>query len=201
MLYSKGVSKATLESPASSSSLGKFVSVESGSSVKIVPVVGLEEIIHCELHGFWDQTPKFTVPCLGEDCPACKVPNKPSFRAFIPVLVESGDGLGFSVKILSMGIKLMRQFVTVGNAVDGGIKGLLFSLSREGLGRKTQYTATSLGTRKKFPSDIELPTPKEMLGYITREEVLTKLASANLINLDLEEDEDSEETIDLWEDD
>ena len=132
-VFKKG--KSAVGAPGS----GRFIKINPDESVLFAPMTGLDEMISCDQHEFWDITPAVIVPCLGKGCPACATGNEARFKAFLPVLTKE-EG----VKIYSFGIRMFRQLEEL-EAELGSLKGKVIKVKRSGSGMSTQYFPLSTG--------------------------------------------------------
>ena len=152
---------------------GKFIKLKDGDSVAIAPLVGLDEMISCDQHEFWDTNPAVIFPCIQTKCPGCEREDKPKFKAFLPVLTKE-DG----VKVFSFGIKVYRQLEDL-EAELGTIKGKQLKVRRSGTGRTTSYTVVGTGKVVKVEGE-EIPDIITMLGPTTREDILKLMEQRGL---------------------
>lgn len=180
-VFSKG--KVAAASPAA----GKFLKFADGDKIAFAPLVGLDEMISCDQHEFWDTNPAVIFPCLQtEDCPGCKRGDKPKFKAFLPVVTKEGES-----KVFAFTIKTFRQLEDI-EAELGTLKGNVISVRRTGTGMKTSYTPVAIGKKmnvdKIEPIDIEA-----LLGPTTAKEIEALIANRG-VSLDAsEEPEEAEE--------
>lgn len=119
---------------------GMFVSIKDGESVVFSPLQELDEIATFDQHSFWEINPAVHVPCIREDCIPCSLGNDAKYRAFIPVVLKSGE-----TKIISAGSMIVNQLVDIGEELDT-IVGKVFKLSRKGTSLSTRYRLVAIGT-------------------------------------------------------
>ena len=153
----------------------QFVSINPDSSVTVVPLENLDEVVNVQLHSFWDIRPAVLVPCLKTNCPACDIGNEPRFRAYIPVLLK-GEG----VQILSAGSQIVAQLQAFSDEVEGGITGQVFKIKRTGSGLSTRYAVVPLGKKVDVHEKV-VPDVVEAIGPVDRAGIVRKLFENDLI--------------------
>lgn len=156
-----------------SSGTSKFMSIEADSAVTIAPLTGTEDMLSAEMHEFWDINPFVSMPCLGKDCPSCKLGNKSKFKAFLQVVTQDK-----SVKIFPFGISVARQIEELDEALDS-VKGQVIRIKRNGSGLKTRYVVTALG-KKIDVDEIEGFDLEVELGPIALEDQIQMLVDRGL---------------------
>jgi len=155
----------------------RFLKVPEGEAVTIVPLTGLDNLISIDQHAFWDITPGVLVPCTGNGCPACALGNKPSFRAFLPVMTKENG-----TKIFSFGISVLRQLESLEEEL-GSLAGQAIKVRRHGSGLATKYTVIAVG--KKVPTkDVEVPDIIAAIGPTDNEGIERVLVDAGLLDPD-----------------
>ena len=148
---------------------GAFLpAVKEGEPITFAPLVGLDDLISADMHEYWDIKPAIYHPCLGRDCPGCAVGNEPRFKAYLPVLMQSGE-----TAVYPFTISVYNQLEALEDALaDEGetIKGLAIKVSRKGAGKATRYTVMSLGKRLDV-SKTEVPDFIKSLGPTGEDEI------------------------------
>jgi len=163
------MSKLFKKGPAVSatSRKGLFVSINDDESVALASLVEIGEMLSADVHEFWEINPFVTFPCLGTDCPGCRIDNPTRFKAYLPVVNREGE-----TKIFSFGIRVANQLTDIESAI-GNIKGKILRIKRTGKGLKTQYSVVPTGGNIDV-GDYEIPDIEGSFGDISLEGV-TKL--------------------------
>jgi hypothetical protein len=139
-----------------------YWSLGENETAQLTLLADLNEIISVDQYAIWDFKPAPVWVDCGADDPGPELKLKPSYRAFVPVLV-SIDGKD-EVKLWSVGIGIHRNLHEIGEMSDG-LKGLVIKAKRTGAGLKTRYTLVSTGKRvPKLPATIEQDKILEALG-------------------------------------
>lgn len=152
----------------------KFLKTPEGEAVVFTVLAGLDELISIDQHAFWDSNPAVIVPCVGADCPACKLGNKPKFKAFLPVLTKE-DG----TKIYAFGIQVLRQLESLEEEL-GSLVGQVIKVKRYGTGLSTKYTVVAVG-KKVATKGVDVPDVIEAIGPTTHDEVVAVMVEAGLV--------------------
>lgn len=170
------------------SGVGGFVSIKSDETIELVPLFSLDKMVSANFHEYWDVNPAVFHPCIGKDCPGCKLTdNKPRFKGYLPVVLKDK-----SVKIWPFTISIYRQLELLDNELEGGLGGYLVKFSRTGTGKMgTRYTVTCVG-KKVDISGVEPPEFLNILGPTTVEDITKALAEKGLIDGDASDSEDDE---------
>jgi hypothetical protein len=155
----------------------KFLKIPEGEAVVIVPLTGLDDLISVDQHAFWDITPGVLVPCTGGNCPACSLGNKPSFRAFLPVMTRENGA-----KIFSFGISVLTQLESLEEEL-GSLTGQVIKVRRRGSGLSTKYTVVAVG-KKVSVKGVEAPDIITAIGPTDSYGVRRVLADAGLLDPD-----------------
>lgn len=160
----------------SGSGVGGFVSIKPDEVLSMVPLLSLDNMVSAGFHEYWDINPAIFHPCIGDDCPGCKVGNKPRFKGYLPVAMKDGE-----VKIWPFTISIYRQLEMLDDELEGGVGGYLIKFSRTGSGKTgTRYTVTTVG-KKVDISKIEPPEFLKILGPTNKAEIEKMLEDKGLL--------------------
>ena len=177
---------------------GQFVGVKEGEPLTFAPLVGLEEMISADMHEYWDLRPAIYHPCIGRDCPGCKVGNEPRFKGYLPILLKSGD-----TAVYPFTISVYNQLEVLEDALDDDedLKGFAIKVSRKGAGMATRYTVVGLGKRLDT-SKTDIPDFISHLGPQT-EDTIWELLDSNGFSrgeaaVKVADDEADDEEDDSW---
>lgn len=146
-----------------------WLKVEANSSVDVVILVEVEEILSCEQCAIWLEDGRSPVwVYTGPEDPSHDLKIDKRYRAYLPVLVDG------EVKVWSMGKGAHVQIMDIADA-SGELKGMEVRIKRTGNGLGTRYSIVPKGKRKDV-SRIEEVDVIAMLGPITPEEVKDLIA-------------------------
>lgn len=160
----------------STSGGGRFIGVKDGESIVFAPLLGLDGMIHAQMHEYWDIRPAIFHPCIGRGCPGCAAGNEPRFKGYLPVLKNDGTGTA----IYPFTISVYRKLLELEKEVDGGnLKGYVVKVKRTGTGFSTDYTVLGTGRRVDVSKE-EIPEFIDSLGPVTEEDILALLLSNNI---------------------
>jgi len=152
---------------------GKFLKIPE-DGVVVALLGGLDALVSIDQHVFWEVNPAPFVPCIGAGCPSCGLGNKPSFRAFLPVLAKE-DG----VKIFSFGITVLRQLEALEEEL-GSLEGQVIKVRRHGNGLSTKYTVIPVG-KKPSTKGVEIPDIVAAIGPPDKESIVRVLVEAGVL--------------------
>ena len=159
----------------SDSKKGLYVSIKDEESVALASLVNLGEMLSADVHEFWEVNPFVTFPCLGKDCPACKIDAPTRFKAYLPIVTREGE-----VKIFAFGIRVANQLTDIEAAV-GDLRGKVLRIKRTGKGLKTQYTVVPTGHTIDI-EDHDIPDIEGSFGDISLEGVTQTMIERGLID-------------------
>lgn len=149
-----------------SNSGGQFLSLKDGDNLQLTILCGGSEIVSVDQFSIWDFNPAPVWVDCGDDDPGYELGLRPSYRAFLPVLVTI-DGTP-QVRIWSVGLGLHRDLVEI-DEMSGGLEGLIVRAKRSGSGLKTRYTVVSTGKHEKsMPSDV--PSTDDIIATLGPED-------------------------------
>ena len=154
----------------------QFIGLKDGESVTFAPLVGLDEMVHADMHEYWDIRPAIFHPCIGKDCPGEAAGNEPRFKGYLPVMKKDGEVLVFPFTI-----SVYNQLEELEDEIDGTLQGYVIKFSRRGSGFSTKYSVLGVGKRIEVDG-VEAPDFISQLGPQTREEILA-LLEANDVEL------------------
>ena len=155
---------------------GKFIKLGDGESVTFAFLHGTEEMLHADMHSFWDLPGKPFFPCLGTvDCPGCVAGNNTKTYGFMGVLGKDGEP-----RVWSFTPMVQAQVETLEDSLkeDGEeLTGFVVKLSRKGLGLKTRYSLVGTGKRIDVSDFVDFEI-LDKVGILTKEEAEAKLNKA-----------------------
>ena len=196
-IYQIGVRKMTKASPfrkgrktGRSGNGSQFLGLKDGESHVFAPLVGLDELISADMHEYWDLRPAIYHPCIGRGCPGCEVGNEARYKAYLPVLLKSGE-----IAIYPFTVSVYNQLEELEDALQDeadddseNIKGYVIRVSRKGTGMATRYTVTGTGKQLDVES-AEIPDFLPQLGPTTKETIWDLLESKGYDRPESEETE------------
>jgi len=177
---------------------GGFVTVKEGDPLTFAPLVGLEDMISADMHEYWDIKPAIYHPCIGRNCPGCKVKNEPRFKAYLPILLKSGE-----TAVYPFTISVYNQLEALEDSLDEGesLAGFAIKVSRKGQMKATRYTVLGLGKRIDI-TDAEIPDYVGKLGPQTEKEIWALLEengfSKTAGETDVDADDIDDDPSDKW---
>jgi hypothetical protein len=166
---------------------GKFVRLESGKAVEIIPLTGLEPppgedpngsncVISFQQYAIWmDDLPEGkkspVFPAIGGkyDCGAI-LGLTPKFRALMLVTVNGEE----DEKILPMGAQVFKELAQIEMATGQPLKGCVLRLVKTGVGMATRYKVVFTGRHVT----VEGEPQTDLMDYVgpqTREEIVQML--------------------------
>lgn len=174
-----------------------FIGIKPDESITFAPMVGLDQMVYADMHEYWDIRPAIFHPCIGYDCPGCKVGNETRFKAYLPVIMKDG-----TQGIYAFTKSVYDQLENLEDSLEESMKGFVIKVSRRGAGLKTRYTV--LGTGKKIDVEGMFEDFPDFLGRLgpQTEEDIWQLLEANGYSRDgsFRADSDGGESSDKWED-
>lgn len=159
---------------------GRFVKIETDSTVELIPLMGVEGMIGFHQHAFWMEDGSSPIfPCIREDCPGCQLGDEPSWKA--TMMVIQVEGKEREQRIWTFGASIARQLTELESTLGSTIAGQLLRVRRTGAGLKTRYTVVATGRRAKIEGITfdEADLIKE-LGPTERGEIIAKLVEASV---------------------
>lgn len=171
----------------------KFVKVETGQSVEIIPLTSVEPPYGEEANGSnsvlsFNQYTKWMddLPdgALSPMFPAIGGPSDPGkmlglesrFRALLLCLVKGEE----EEKVFVMGVSVFKQLIDIEQALDEkSIKGKVLKVSKTGSGLRTKWRIVPTGKSVEFEGEPETNLV-DHVGPTTREEIIEMLTKAEL---------------------
>lgn len=176
--------KGTGALPGEKSKSTNFFNLKGGQSAYVVPMYELDEgLVSADVHEIWEVNPMVAFPCIGVNCPGCKLSIKKKFKAYMKVVAKLPDEDEYRPMIWPMGIQITRQIGAISEESGKEFAGLILKVSRTGQGLKTQWTVIPTPRRMKkedlakFELNIE---PEEYIGPTTADAILSKLKSIGM---------------------
>lgn len=113
----------------------------------------LDECISVQQYGIWNKgySPAPVWVDIGDDDPGVELGLNSSYRAFLPVLVDTDEGK--AVKIWAFPITVHRTLEEIAEMIDG-LKGAIVKGNRTGTGRSTNYTIVASGKKEAIKVDV-----------------------------------------------
>ena len=156
-----------------------FLSLKDGESAVFVPLVGLDEMLHADMHEYWDIRPAIYHPCISRNCPGCDAGNEPRFKGYMPVQRKDGE-----IMVFPFTVSVYNQLEELEDGLeeidDGNLRGYAVKFSRRGSGMSTRYTITGLGKRINV-DEIEVPDFVAQLGPQDKEGITELLESRGVV--------------------
>lgn len=169
---------------------GKFVRMESGKAVEIIPLTGLEPpegedptgsncVISFQQYAIWmDDLPEGkkspVFPAIGGKFdPGSILGLTPKFRALMLVTVSGED----EEKILPMGAQVFKELAQIEMATGQSLKGCVLRILKTGTGMATRYKVVFTGRHVV----VEGEPQTDLMDYVgpqTREEIVQLLTDA-----------------------
>lgn len=166
---------------------GKFVRLESGKAVEIIPLTGLEPptgeepngsncVLSFQQYAIWmDDLPEGkkspVFPAIGGKYdPGQILGLTPKFRALMLVTVNGED----EEKILPMGAQVFKELAQIEMATGQPLRGCVLRVVKTGVGMGTRYKVVFTGRHVT----VEGEATTNLLDYVgpgTREEIITIL--------------------------
>lgn len=171
---------------------GKFIKLESGKTIEIIPLTGVEPppgkkpdgtncVISFQQYTMWlDDLPEGKLspifPALGgKDDPGALLNLQPKFRAMMLVMTPGEE----EEQIFAFGIQIFKQLVEIEQALGTPLRGHVLKVTRTGSGLGTKYRVVP--TAKTV--DIEGEPETNLLDHIgptTREGIIAMLEEAGV---------------------
>ena len=157
------------KAPSAKSEGGAFWNAKEGETYELTLLCEPDAIVSVDQVALWDISPAPIWVSIGSTDPSRELGVKPTYRAFMPVLVN-GDA---EIKIWSMPVSVHRDLVEIATMSDG-LVGMIVKFKRTGSGKTTKYTVVGTPKRgKSLPKSV--PTVDDIisrLGPETREEII-----------------------------
>lgn len=165
----------------------RFVKLESGKAIEIIPLTGLEPpdgedangtncVISFQQYAIWmDDLPEGkrspVFPAIGGKYdPGVLLGITPRFRALLLCMVNGEE----DEKILAMGPAIFKELVQIEMATGRSLKGCVLRILRTGSGMATRYKVVFTGRMAEIEGEPETDL-LEHIGPTTREEIVQML--------------------------
>lgn len=171
----------------------KFIRLESGKPIEIIPLTGIDapageapngrnSIISFRQYTAWLDNPKEgqfspSFPAIGgEGDPGAMLGLEAKFRGMM-LCVQRGEE--DTEKIFAFGVSVFKQLVDAEAALGESIKGRVFRVLKKGEGKMTKYTVTNTGRMVEIDGEPETSL-LDHLGPTTRPEIIKALEEVDL---------------------
>lgn len=162
---------------ASGGGSGLFLSIKADNNYEVVPMVGLDQMVHAQMHEYWDIRPAVFHPCIGKDCPGCLAGNDPRFKGYLPVIVKGES----EPKVYAFTVSVYKQLEEIEDLQeDGTLAGKVLKIKRSGSGLKTRYTIMPTGKTVDI-NEVEVPDFIRFLGPTEVEGITSLLREAGAV--------------------
>jgi len=176
-----------------SSGGNRFVRLESGKPIEIIPLTGVDappgqtpngknSIISYRQYTKWidnptegQRSPSF--PAIGgESDPGAMLGLEAKFRGMMLCVIKGEED---TEKIFAFGVSVFKQLVDAEAALGESIRGRVFRVLKKGDGINTKYTVTNTGRMVDIDGEPETNL-LDHLGPTTRPEIIKMLEEASL---------------------
>lgn len=132
----------------------RFLKVEDGEYVDVVPLVTKDEIIVIDQCAIWDVENPPVWTYIGAEDPSHILNVTPNYRAFLPVLVVKADkSVEDEAKIFSMSKTVHGQLLETADTI-GKLRGQVLRIKRTGKLKQTRYSINARGMKYDV-SDVD----------------------------------------------
>jgi len=143
----------------------KFWGLKAGETKDVVILHDVSDIVSAEQVALWDFNPALIWTCTDVGDPSRDIGAKPSYRAYVPVLVDI-DG-NKVIKIWSCTRTVHSQLHDISEALGESLVGLIVKVKRTGEGLTTKYSVTNTGRRaKNMPEADEIPSSQDVIDML-----------------------------------
>jgi hypothetical protein len=149
----------------------EYIKMKSGESLVIRIAVSKEDIMGVYEHFVKTEGQQQTVTCLGKGvCPLCKSGNQASFKAYLPVLINTVSGYEEKVKIFKASKEVTKLVMGLVEEY-GDLRSRDYKITRNGDGLKTTYQFFPRDPSVVDLTKYEIPNIEEIIQPKPVEEV------------------------------
>lgn len=179
-------------------SKSKYLKLEAGAPVEIIPLTGVEPptgtspsgkncVISYSTYTYWltkeqlaelpENTMSPSFPALGgEDDPGLLLGLEPKFRALMVIMKNDGDEDEY---VWGFGISVFKQLVEIEQALGESIRGHILRVFKTGSGMSTKYRVVPTGKVVEIDGVVDTNL-LEYIGPTTRESIVETLTNVGV---------------------